>query len=130
MPPGKQTTHDILQELIESTIPAQFAHLKSPPKFAPHVTITSEIDPSIYEDDPEGWLENLDLSISALNPVVTFTQLDTEKPFFRKLTLRVEKDMALLALATECRAIAVEKGNERSAEQWCNTVFRPHCSLL
>lgn len=52
------------------------------------------------------------------------------KPFFKKLTLRMGRDEALIELATSCRASGVLNGDERQAKGWAREEYLPHLSLM
>ncbi|KAI9655282.1 MAG: hypothetical protein M1821_005429 [Bathelium mastoideum] len=128
VPPADAPIAKQLSELIAVAIPAHFAHL-TPPQFAPHITLTSEIDPQSYGNEPQEWL-NQQISVSpASQPPVIFETLDTEQPFFRKLTIRVEKHPLLTELARACRAVGVAK-DQSVAQKWVEDEYRPHCSLM
>ena len=130
VPPPQHPVTALLKDLIESVVPSLFPKL-NPPRFSPHVTLTSEIPPSRYGSDAPGWLDSLDFP-SASDVVVKFTALDCEEPFFRKCNLKVEKAGGLVSLAKEAREVGVlgskEKGRE--VDLWAIETYRPHCSLM
>jgi len=96
------------------------------PSFAPHITLTSNIDPSGIAD-PQNWLNNLQLGST---PSVQFQSLVSEDKFFKKLFIRCRKEARLLELAMRCRAASVESGDQAVAERWVETEYDPHCSLM
>ncbi|KAF2232726.1 hypothetical protein EV356DRAFT_505011, partial [Viridothelium virens] len=127
MPPAHSPVATLLSSLIAHTIPSHFAQL-SPPQFSPHVTLTSEIDPQLYGDQPQQWLDQQISCPPGKDLSILFETLDTEQPFFRKLTIRVSKHPVLAELAENCRRIGVAKDNG-IAQRWVEHDYRPHCSL-
>ncbi|KAI9698864.1 MAG: hypothetical protein M1820_007371 [Bogoriella megaspora] len=123
VPPPDSPIAKLLSSLITNTTPSHFPYL-NPPPFAPHITLTSEIDPSIYGDEPQKWLDQR-ISIRPNHQVtIRFEALDTESPFFRKLAIRVKKysgleqTSGLTELAYICREAGVTKDEHaaRSAD--------------
>ncbi|MBE7181019.1 MAG: hypothetical protein INR71_07395 [Terriglobus roseus] len=127
VPPATSPLRGALQSLISRDVPALFPDA-SPPDFVPHVTLTSQIAPAVYGDDPAGWLARLQVPAAALD--VRFRGVEAEAPFFRKCNVSVARGEGLLALAGECRRVGVEGGDEAAARRWLDTEYRPHCSLL
>ena len=128
MPPAKSPVTQQLQSLITDIIPAHFSHL-TVPLFPPHITLTSEIPAEAYGEQAQQWLDqHIPNTPSAALPIV-FETLDTEQPFFRKLTIRVEKTPLLAELAQNCRAFGVGLGKD-AAQKWVEDEYRPHCSLM
>lgn len=128
VPPKGSTITSKLQELISSDVPRIFQDV-SPPDFAPHITLTSEIDPSLYGNDPQAWLDSLDLSEKHVH--IRFLVVDTEAVFFRKCTLRVDKTFSDLDLiASESRRVGVLGGDAAAADDWTGMEYEPHCSLM
>lgn len=119
------------QTLISTTIPRYFPDIKTY-DFIPHVTVTSNIDQSLYGSDPQAWLGSLDLPSNVQHDAV-FVGLETLEagdPFVKKLTVKAGKSEALLDLAKSCRAVAVEGGNAEKAEKWARDDYLPHLSLM
>ena len=127
VPPKGSQVEEILSRLITTIIPQHFPELKSPPRFLPHLTLTSEIPEEALSNGPQQWLDNLPLALDV--PYVTFVSLDVDEPFFRKLTLQVRKHN-LYDLPTQIRTAAVERGDAAVAEHWAEEVYAPHVSLL
>jgi hypothetical protein len=131
IPPKDSSFSQALQTLISTTIPPHFPQTKTH-DFIPHVTITSNIDTSLYGSDPQAWLSALHLpSGDQHDPVfVTLDVLEAGDAFVKKLTLRAGKTAQLLQLASACRAEAVEGGDQAKAEKWAQDDYLPHLSLM
>ncbi|KAF2084479.1 2',3'-cyclic-nucleotide 3'-phosphodiesterase, partial [Saccharata proteae CBS 121410] len=136
VPPKSSTLYSVLSDIITTTLPEQFPN-DSIPTFVPHVTLTSNINPSLFTDSideeeqqkgAEAWLKKLDLP-TAKQVEVTFQGLDVGQVFFKKLTLRVNKS-GLAKLALVSRKDGVEGGNEEPARDWLESSYGPHCSLM
>jgi 2',3'-cyclic-nucleotide 3'-phosphodiesterase len=117
-----------LSYAITETIPSILPEHK-PVDFFPHVTITSEILPSTVGDDPQVWLDNLELK-HCEDVRIRFQKLVTEDKFFKRLFIRCEKDPGLFCVAKACRKWAVEGGDHSKAGKWLNGNYDPHCSLM
>ena len=128
MPPADAPISDVLNSLIAYTIPPHFSHL-TPARFSAHVTLTSDIDPKVYGDRPQQWLDQEIQCPSGTDLLIAFEALDTEPLFFRKLTIRVEKHTVLAELAKNCRAAGVT-GHAAIPQRWVDQEYRPHCSLM
>ncbi|KAL2022463.1 hypothetical protein VTK56DRAFT_5292 [Thermocarpiscus australiensis] len=65
VPPPSHPLHAALQTLISTTLPARFPREAAgsadvaPHFFPAHLTLTSEVSPERYGDDPQGWLDRL-----------------------------------------------------------------------
>jgi len=131
IPPKDSSFSQALQTLISTTIPPHFPQTKTH-DFIPHVTITSNIDSSLYASDPQAWLSDLHLpSGDHHDPVfVTLDVLEAGDAFVKKLTLRAGKTAQLLQLVSACRAEAVEGGEQGKAEKWAHDEYLPHLSLM
>ncbi|KAH0303871.1 2, 3 cyclic phosphodiesterase, partial [Aureobasidium melanogenum] len=131
IPPKDSSFSQALQTLISTTIPPHFPDTKTH-DFIPHVTVTSNIDQSLYGSDPQAWLGGLHLpSGDQHDPVfVTLDLLEPGDAFVKKLTLRAGKSAQLLQLASACRAEAVEGGDQKKAENWAQDEYLPHLSLM
>lgn len=149
----------IAQELISKTVPALYPHAKTY-TFSPHVTLVSSIDgPASFADEPQAWLDRLPLSSLPVPVSIVMDKIEAGEPFFKKLTVRVQKRAALLRLASTCRAYydhtdrdrdAVEQGYddlteggtdakagakakvqvEDAAATWADAEYLPHLSLM
>lgn len=128
VPPYNSNIDDILSTLIAEIIPKRFPALKAPPKFLPHLTLTSDIAQEAIGGDPQAWLDGLPISVD-YPPVVSLQALDIGQSFFRKLTLSTKKSL-LQGLAIQVRAAAVENGDVEAAEHWLDEKYAPHVSLL
>lgn len=131
IPPKDSSFSQALQTLISKTIPPRFPQTKTH-DFIPHVTITSNIDQSLYGSDPQAWLSDLHVpSGDQHDPVfVTLDVLEAGDAFVKKLTMRAGKTAQLLHLASACRAEAVEAGDQEKAEEWAHDEYLPHLSLM
>lgn len=140
VPPPTSPLHASLSTLITTRVPAIYHAPDSssssapppPPTFPPHITLTSGVSvPSLPDGEQEQqWLDNL-----ALPPdiddglILELKGVEAGEIFFRKLTLRVEKNGALRDLALACRV----EGTGCTAEEargWVEGEFAPHLSLL
>lgn len=133
LPPPTHPLYSKLQTLISSTIPTLLFPPPSsttPPSFSPHVTLTSEINPSIYGDNPQQWLDSL--SWPKANGVgIKFEGVRTEDVFFRRCYLKVRKEDGIKELAALARGegVLVGKGKE-AVREWVDESYMPHCSLM
>ncbi|KAL2131499.1 hypothetical protein VTI74DRAFT_4964 [Chaetomium olivicolor] len=65
LPPRSHPLHALLTTLIQFTLPARFpreaasSQRVAPHFFPAHVTLTSGIDPGVYGDDPQRWLDRI-----------------------------------------------------------------------
>lgn len=125
LPPADHPLNEVLPALIDKTS-RQFG---SPHRFLPHVTLTSEILPSKYGSDAQGWLDSLDL-VSEIAVRVNFERLGSEDVFFRKLYFKCEKDDGLRKLAKQCRQQVEGFADEKKAEDWSKEAYMPHLSLM
>ncbi|KAK5455926.1 hypothetical protein LTS15_005244 [Exophiala xenobiotica] len=124
-----------LKDLIGSTLPSDFPHA---PKnnFIPHVTITSDIDPSkTYGSAPQEWLNSLTLpefKRESNEVIIELEELEAGDPFFKKVTLRAKKDANLVKLAAKCRqqGLGLEVSDESEAQKWAENEYLPHLSLF
>jgi len=121
-----------LKELIGSTLPSDFPHA---PKnnFIPHVTITSDVDPSkTYGSKPQEWLDSLALpefKREANEVIIELEELEAGEPFFKKITLRAKKDANFVELAAKCRQQGLNL-SESEAQKWAENEYLPHLSLF
>jgi 2',3'-cyclic-nucleotide 3'-phosphodiesterase len=131
IPPKDSSFSQALQTLISKTIPPHFPQTKTH-EFIPHVTITSNINQSLYGSNHQAWLSDLHLpSGDQHDPVfVTLDVLEAGDAFVKKLTMRAGKTAQLLHLASACRAEAVEGGDLEKAEKWAHNEYLPHLSLM
>lgn len=132
VPPPDHRLHHILSELITKTLPAKFPNEAGPP-FNPHMTLTSNIDPSIYGDNPQQWLDKIPWPAS--NGVnVRFHGVKTEEIFFRRGYIKVDfdgvEDVAAIARA---RGVEGEETVGPKTKNWLKewtAAFGPHVSLI
>ncbi|KXX77779.1 hypothetical protein MMYC01_204806 [Madurella mycetomatis] len=100
LPPPAHPLHAALTALITSTLPARFPRESasspsvSPHFFPPHVTLTSEVEPSRYSADPQAWLDRMVgrwLAGDGDSHVVKvrFGEIATQDVFFRRCFIRV-----------------------------------------
>ncbi|KAF3763447.1 2, 3 cyclic phosphodiesterase [Cryphonectria parasitica EP155] len=134
VPPSSHPIHAILAKLISSELPL---HLPSasppPPLFSPHLTLTSNIDPAKYGDDPQGWLNSIPFPSSA-DVQVIFERVKTEDVFFRRCYISCGwdgvRDTAGIARA---RGVIGEETVQQETTKWLaewREAFGPHVSLL
>ena len=122
-----------LKDLIVETIPSNFSSAPKV-KFIPHVTVTSDIDPTkTYESSPQEWLDNLSLPTDFKKEknevVIELEELEPGEAFFKKITLRAKRDANLLKLASKCREQGVLV-SESEADAWAENEYSPHLSLF
>lgn len=135
-PPPSHPLYEILTTLIESTLPKLLSHgpeesssvSPHPPVFAPHVTLTSNIDPAVYGSDPQGWLDSLPFACppswrlkeeeeasllegSTTAPTVLFERVNSEDVFFRRCYLKCSFTDGVRLLAGVSRAWGVHGGD-------------------
>lgn len=124
LPPKSHPLNDPLVHLIEQTS-SRFGSLN---RFIPHVTLTSEISPSLYGHTPQQWLDSLQLSEGS-GVKVGFEKLASEDAYVRKLYIKCTKTEGLRELAGMCRQ-QVEGYDEGKAAKWASETYNPHLSLL
>lgn len=133
-PPPTHPLHAIITKLIETTLPAQFPDTSPrPPTFAPHLTLTSGIDPSIYGDEPQKWLDSIPFP-AASKVAVRFERVKSQDVFFRRCYIKCEFDGAR-DVAAIARARGVEGEDEvgPKTHAWLSEwkeAFGPHVSLM
>lgn len=142
VPPAASPARAALSTLIAESLPAQFpTEQPPPPRFVPHVTLTSDVQleafstPSADEEqqkrDARAWLDALTALPAGRDVRVRFEALDVGEKFVQKLTLRVSKEGGLRELARFSRLHGVERGaNADSVDAWLEDAYRPHCSLV
>lgn len=136
LPPPSSPLHKTLTTLITTTLPSLLpsestSTTLSPSFFAPHLTLTSNISPSIYSPpstSPQAWLDSLPLP-SASSVRVRFTDICTHDVFFRRCFLEVAKGNGVEELAAVARLWGVEGGDGERVEGWLGG-FGPHVSLM
>lgn len=134
LPPDDDPLKVLLTKLIRDDIPQQFPDATPrPPVFSPHLTLTSGIDPAVYGDDPQAWLESI--SFPAASDVrVEFETVKTEDVYYRRCYLKVGfdgvRDAAGIARA---RGVLGEEDIGQRTEEWLaewKQSFGPHVSLM
>jgi 2',3'-cyclic-nucleotide 3'-phosphodiesterase len=125
LPPKGHPLDAVLSSLIDQTS----SRFGSPHRFIPHVTLTSDISPSIYSSDPKAWLDSLELP-SGSHVHVKFETLASEDVLYRKLYIKCEKLDELKKLAMVCRRKVEGYEEERTASRWGDREYNPHLSLL
>ncbi|KAL2162302.1 hypothetical protein VTH06DRAFT_7215 [Thermothelomyces fergusii] len=159
LPPEDHPLHPILRTLITTTLPSAFPReAASSPRVVPHffpahVTLTSDISPDVYGDDPQGWLDRLPLPKEggegsagggrSSGARVRFERVVSQDVFYRRCFIRVAFD-GVKELAGIARAVAV-LGEEVAVDgegnvtfggetekwlSWWREEFGPHLSLM
>ncbi|KAL6706461.1 hypothetical protein ACN47E_005400 [Coniothyrium glycines] len=123
--PPPAASQNPLFPLIEKTS----ARFGSPHRFLPHITLTSELLPSTYGSDPQGWLDSLELPAGE-DIRVRYEKLDSENVFFRKLYIKCAKTSGVEELAMRCRQKVEGFGDAQTAQTWVAESYKPHLSLL
>jgi 2'-5' RNA ligase len=118
-----------MQELIDDEVPRQFYLPEGKVySFAPHVTVTSDIDTKIA-DAPQEWLDKLDFPVFKQEHneiLIELDQVQAEEPFFRKCNISVSENTNLrTACAIARKAAGLSEEFAQDKEQ-----YRPHMSLL
>lgn len=160
-PPRGHPLHAILSTLIESILPGLVATpdpAAAAPVFAPHLTLTSNIDPAVYASDPQAWLDSLPFARPLPLPTTTaasqpeseqqaqtvcFERVQSEDVFFRRCYIKCSLTDQVKHLAGVARAWGVN-GDGTVVEgdrvvlgpqtqtwlaQWADA-FGPHVSLM
>lgn len=125
LPPIDHPLNDLLPTLIDRTS----SHFNSPHRFLPHVTLTSDISPSLYSQDAQAWLDSIQLP-SKHDVSVQFEALASEDVFFRKLYIKCEKNDGIKQLGKICRSLVKGVEDDEVAHVWAETSYTPHLSLL
>lgn len=132
IPPSSHPLYKIISELITEDLPSYFPELTGPP-FAPHMTLTSNIDPAVYGDKPQEWLDSIPWP-AARDVQVRFETVRTQDVFFRRCYVKVAfdgvRDVAAIARA---RGVNGEENIGTKTEQWLDewkSDFGPHVSLI
>ncbi|KAK7717800.1 hypothetical protein SLS63_010655 [Diaporthe eres] len=133
-PPPTHPLHAVITKLIETTLPAHFPdESPRPPTFAPHLTLTSGIDPGVYGDQPQKWLDSIPFP-TASNVAIRFERVKTQDFYYRRCYLKCEfdgaKDVAAIARA---RGVEGEDEVGPKTQAWLSEwkeAFGPHVSLI
>ncbi|KAH7305521.1 2',3'-cyclic-nucleotide 3'-phosphodiesterase [Stachybotrys elegans] len=132
VPPTEHPLHKLLSDIISHHLPAQFPELTGP-TFSPHMTLTSNIDPKTYGDDPQGWLDSIAWPDTS-TVHVRLQSLKTEDVFFRRSYLKVEfEGVREAAGVARARGVIGEDSIGPATESWLrewNLAFGPHVSLI
>ncbi|KAK0702912.1 2',3'-cyclic-nucleotide 3'-phosphodiesterase [Apiosordaria backusii] len=140
VPPPDHPLSAILTNLISSTLPSEFpSEAASSPRvtphfFSPHMTLTSDISPSVYGSDPQAWLDSIPLPF-ADSVKVRFGKVKSQEVFYRRCYISVGfegvKDIAGVARARG--VFREEDQNGEKTKQWLErwrAEFGPHVSLM
>ncbi|KXX81125.1 hypothetical protein MMYC01_204088 [Madurella mycetomatis] len=148
LPPPAHPLHAALTALITSTLPARFPRESasspsvSPHFFPPHVTLTSEVEPSRYSADPQAWLDRMVgrwLAGDGDSHVVKvrFGEIATQDVFFRRCFIRVgfERVRAWLGWPGmgglwRCGWGAMFGEETERWLEWWRREYGPHVSLI
>ncbi|KAK0615631.1 2',3'-cyclic-nucleotide 3'-phosphodiesterase [Bombardia bombarda] len=143
LPPPSHPLHQILSTLISSTLPALFpaeasadSPSISPHFFAPHMTLTSEIDPALYGDDPQAWLDSIPWASLRDQVHVRFEGIQSQDVLVRRCFIRVSLGgvRKVVGLARAWGVYGGEDVGEGSrTETWLErwkVEYGPHVSLM
>ncbi|KAK8121849.1 2'-3'-cyclic-nucleotide 3'-phosphodiesterase, partial [Apiospora sp. TS-2023a] len=132
--PPSHPLHATIADLIERTLSAAFPDLTGP-VFAPHMTLTSNIDPAVYGDSPQAWLDAVPWPRAA-DVDVRLEKVATQDIFFRRCFLKVAFEKGIRDIAGLARAVGVNGEGyqigpvtEKWLEEW-REAFGPHVSLI
>lgn len=134
IPPPSHPLHGIISELISQHLPSAFPDVCGPP-FAPHLTLTSNIPPALYGDQPQAWLDAVPWPAPG-DVQVRLEAVRTEDVFFRRCYLKVAFDgVRGIAGLARARGVNGEDGvvGGGKTEQWLDewkAAFGPHVSLI
>ncbi|KAK4165614.1 putative cyclic phosphodiesterase [Cladorrhinum sp. PSN259] len=124
LPPPSHPLRPILTTLISQTVPQHFPHLTSSPHvprefFTPHMTLTSDIAPSLYTSTagPQQWLDSIPFP-AGKQVQVKFRRVRSQEVFYRRCFISVEyegvKDVVGIS-----REYGVEGvGNKQKVKEW------------
>lgn len=134
VPVPTDPVHAVLTKLIQDDVRGQFpATSPRPPVFSPHLTLTSGIDPAIYGDDPQAWLDGIPLP-SGADVRVEFETVKTEDVYYRRCYLKAGFDgVKGLAGIARARGVLGEGEVGETTEEWMaewKRSFGPHVSLM
>lgn len=147
LPPKSHPLYEIISNLITSTLPSLFPDIILPAQsnasstnrgmdstfFGPHMTLTSDIPPSTYGNNPQQWLDSIPL------PPVTVRfapeGVQSQDVYFRRcfIKVRLDKSVRLLAGIARARGVFGEEDIEPRTEKWLEwwrREFGPHVSLI
>lgn len=143
-PPPSHPLYDIITKLIETTLPHLLAQPDSSPVFAPHLTLTSNIDSAVYGSDPQAWLDSLPFAAGNEDKAaVLFERVKSEDVFFRRCYLKCSLTDGVRRLAGVARAwgvngdgrvgqdnaVVLGEETEKWLQEW-EVAFGPHVSLM
>jgi hypothetical protein len=131
IPPPSSAQATKLANLLSTTIPSLFPHIKLP-RFAPHVTLATGIDASTFAGElPESWLDARDFSkIDAEDVKVDFEGVKVGETFTKKCYLQVSKSGDLVNFAVQLLNQVYGPGREEEVYKMVVTEWDPHLSLL
>jgi 2',3'-cyclic-nucleotide 3'-phosphodiesterase len=128
VPPEDSELYKTIHELIINKIPPLYPNA-SPPKFTPHVTLTSDLT-SDHQPEAQQWLDSIALPESVSSMKVTIRHVAVGSIYYQKLTMRCDKTAELCDLAATCRAGGVDDVDSQQAQRWAKEKYGPHCSLM
>ncbi|KAK3936584.1 2',3'-cyclic-nucleotide 3'-phosphodiesterase [Diplogelasinospora grovesii] len=139
VPPPTHPLHKILTDLITNTLPNKFPeHAPDAggyPQFPPHMTLTSEVSPSLYNGTPQAWLDSIPWP-AAGSVKVRFGSVKSQDTFFRRCYISVGLGGGVEELAGLARARGVndeEDANGPKTKEWLKRwveAYGPHVSLI
>lgn len=124
LPPKGHALDALLSSLMQKTA----CYFGSPHSFLPHVTLTSEIEASTYDPNPQQWLDRLEFP-SGKDVIVKFSSLRSEDVFVRKLYIQVQKP-GVQELGKIARKAVKGFEDDGAAGEWAERKYNPHLSLL
>ncbi|KAK3991464.1 putative cyclic phosphodiesterase [Cladorrhinum sp. PSN332] len=142
LPPPSHPLFPLLTSLIASTLPTHFPSLTSSPLlpkpeyFSPHMTLTSDISPSLYStqdgDGAQAWLDSIPFPPSS-KVKIRFGRINSQDVFWRRCFISVgyEGIRDVVAKAREYGAEGVgEKEKVEKWLEWWRAEFGGHVSLM
>jgi len=97
------------------------------------MTLTSEISPTLYGNDPQAWLDSIPLP-SAEEVKVRFEDVAGQDVFYRRCFLKVEVEgVGGVVAITRARGVEGEKEVGEKTRRWLDwwvAAYGPHVSLM
>lgn len=132
IPPKSHPLYQILSDLINKTLPSTFPE-NAGPSFSPHMTLTSNISPSVYGDEPQKWLDSVPWP-AAKDVKVKFTTIAGQDAYVRNCYIQVEfDDVRSIVGIARARGVEGEDAIGSKTEKWFGewrAAFGPHVSLI
>ena len=120
VPPPDSKLSAVLQSLI-----TEFSDVA----FPPHLTLSGDLVAPDTAAAAQAWLDGVTLPGSVSSLKVHILSTDVGDAYFRKVTFKCDKTLALAELAASCK-VSAGPTSEAEAQTWAEQVFWPHVSLM